>query len=275
MYQVSSTSAFVLLLTDQAIYDSPSAKRLWEKLDLEAARPFVEKALKFWAISEEINNRKFGIKKFCTDFLTAHPTSQVIFLGAGLDPKSLDVAESFPHSTIFDVDMDNMALKKDMTKSINGPQNITFCQANVGEAGQVSSVLESNSWDKERITLIVAEGISYYVPKKQFKNTLIALSNPKNGLILEYSLPDQSVLPIEIRPRVKDFFDCLQELLAWPTPLLRYSVEEMIKLASDLGAKTLTTLNQQQLEKERKGGKNETYTVPFSGVICVSYFNCI
>ena len=236
MYKVSSTSAFVLLLTDESVYESTSAKKLWNNLDLEAARPFVEEAISAWdgIPPEEITNRKWGIKKFSNEFLTVTPDSQVIFLGAGLDPKSLDVAESFPRSKVFDVDMDNMDLKREMTKSINGPSNIAFCQANIGNTDQLLSTLTQNGLNPDKVTLIVAEGISYYIPKEQFKNTLQVLRSPNGGLVLEYSIPTKEVKSKEDHPRINRLFDLLQKRLALPNPLERYTVDEIQKLANEL-----------------------------------------
>ena len=65
--------------------------------------------------TEEISNRKYGISKFSKEFLSNHTDTQVVILGAGLDPRSLEVAETFPKTIVFDVDMENRDIKKKIT----------------------------------------------------------------------------------------------------------------------------------------------------------------
>ena len=151
MYKVSSTSGFVLLLIDKSHYEAPSAQRLWDRLDLEPSRPLYKEVIHLWdKLPFEVSNRKFGIKNFSTEFLLDKPHAQVIFLGAGLDPKSLDIAESFPKSKVFDVDMDNMELKEKIIKEIQGPNNISFCRANIAKSEEILDALKEKGMGSKR-----------------------------------------------------------------------------------------------------------------------------
>lgn len=271
MYSVASTSALILLWTDESVYEGPSAKKFLKHLSLDAAVPLSQELAKTRDdIEEEITNRKYGIKKFYTDFLTSSPDSQVIILGAGLDPKSLDIAEKYPRATIFDVDMDHMDLKQKITKGLHGPENLKFCTANIGDVQQLLSVLENNGWDHNKTTLVLAEGLVYYVTKDLFRIVMRKLRHPNGGLVVEYSIPNEDVLPPEMGLGNRDFFNLLQKKLGRDMPIERYSIEDIQTLADDLKGKVIGTWNQQQMEKERKG-RNQTFTELNTGVVRVSY----
>ena len=60
--------------------------------------------------------------------------------------------------------------------------------------------LRKKGWDQNEVTLVVAEGISYYVPKGPFRETLLALKNPGGGLVFEYTIPDDDITPNQIDP---------------------------------------------------------------------------
>ena len=271
MHKVSSTSALVLLLTNRTIYDGAAAKTFWNGLDLESGRSLTEEFIAVWeTASEETNNRKFGVKYFCRKFLTVNPQSQVIFLGAGLDPKSLDIAETFPNTHIFDVDMDNMELKAKMTADIDGPSNITFCQTDISKADELLSTLKNNGWNAEQKTLVVAEGISYYIMKGPFKDALSILRFPGGGLILEYPAPDDEIFPLKTREVFQHCMAFLQKELGMSYPLQRYGKNEIQALANDLEAKEIITFGQYELEQRRKG-RNVAFAEAGHGVISVSY----
>ncbi|MCY4644625.1 MAG: class I SAM-dependent methyltransferase [Bacteriovoracales bacterium] len=269
MHPVSSTSSLVLLWTDKSNYKTPSSQRFWDKLDLDAGRPLdkkIEAKLpEFRKLSvTQINNRKYGIRKFSSEFLKTHPDAQVVCLGAGLDPKSLDTAEDHPGALVFDVDMENMELKEKMTREVQGPNNLKFCTANVGKPQELISSLKAKGWNPEKTTFVIAEGISYYISKEQFKDALFALKTPGGAAIIEYAIPDEDVVA-ENKELITVFFNLLQDMLNWPTPLERYSLQEASDLAQELGAR-IETLESLEMEK----GRGFVSDIP-PGPLCVSY----
>ena len=272
MYKISSTSGLVLHLTDRSLYQSPAAQKYWDNLDIEDSRDFTEGHRRIWPnCYEEVNNRKFGIKKFCNEFLTNTPDCQVVFLGAGLDPKSVDLAENYPNARVFDVDMDNMDIKKQITKNIDGPQNLKFCTADICNQDQLLTALKAQGWSNDRTTLMVAEGLTYYVPKESLKQAFRALRSPGDALILEYSLPQNDiVIPPGERHPSQEAFDYIQDKTKMEKPMERYSISDVEVLASDLQASRLITLGQKKLELERTG-HNKIYSDQYSGALCISY----
>ena len=149
---------------------------------MDAGTELKEKLTDIPSIESEITNRKYGVKKFCDQFLSSCDDAQVVFLGSGIDPKSIDIAELYPNTSVFDVDMDNMQAKADINKKIAGPSNIAFCQADVSNAEEVLSALSRHSYSKDRPTLVVAEGITYYVSKELFQgNPAGPIEHKKEG----------------------------------------------------------------------------------------------
>lgn len=269
MFEVPATSAFVLLFTSEDVYDGESAKRLLRSVDLSAGLGIKNHFARWWEdIYEEIGNRKFGVKRQSCAYLDDHPTAQVVCLGGGLDPLSLDLAESYPEATIFDVDMANMDLKEEITASIGGPA-INFCTANLADPEGMVKVLKAAGWDEDRLTLMIAEGITYYVPKPVFKMTFASLRNPGGGIILEYSLPDEEFQETLRADEYAEFFQELRAVLDMPFPIQRYSSDDVINLAKDLGAQVVITQRQHELERLRKG-KNELRMDPTQGAIRIS-----
>ena len=272
MYRIADSSLYVLSMVDPALYEGVAAKKLWDKLGVGEMGPLVEEITQIWPqIPEEVNNRKWGIKKFCAQFLNETPGAQIVVLGAGLDPKSLDLAEEFPRAQVFDMDMDNMDLKAEMTQGVCDLKNIVFCTANIGSSEQVLSVLRERGWSADQVTLILAEGISYYVPKGAFAQSLAALGSPQGGLILEYSIPDCDVRPEAEAQVVTTAFRVLQEALGMPNPLFRYSLAEIQDLADQLAAQSLVTLNQRDMEQGRKGAYEVYATPEQTGTLRVSF----
>ena len=169
MFDIPATSAFVLQFTRESAYASASARKFLASVDLTSGEALKNAFEVEWdVVYEEVANRKFGVQMQCREFLSAMPDAQVILLGGGLDPLSIDLAGSFPSSTVFDVDLANMDVKQQINASIQGP-SVRFCTANLADADSLAQVLRQRGWDVEKPTLLVAEGITYYVPKHVFQ----------------------------------------------------------------------------------------------------------
>ena len=267
LHKISATSALVLLWTDRSVYQGGMAKRFLDGVDLEAGRPLSDRIHQISNISKiEVTNRKFAVGKFCDRFLESVPDAQVVFLASGLDPRSIDVAERHPRCSVYDIDSENMDVKERLGREIGGPRNIAFCPGDVSNAPEI---LRGRGWDPGRATLVVAEGITYYVPKRAFREILSRLVTPSGGLILEYSVPEDLV-DEENRPPYTEYFVVARELLGLPDPLLRYTPAEVESLADLIGGRISETLDQRKVEAERTGA-NDLYSGTNPGVIWVSY----
>ncbi|MDE2835238.1 MAG: class I SAM-dependent methyltransferase [Bacteroidota bacterium] len=269
MFEVPATSAFVLLFTSEEVYEGEAAKRLMRSVDLSAGLGIKNYFSRWWEdIYEEVGNRKCGMQFQSRTYLDDHPDAQVVCLGGGLDPLSLDLAECYPEAVVFDVDMANMDLKEEINAGIDGPA-IRFCTGNLADPAGLVRVLESAGWDAGRRTLMIAEGITYYVPKQLFRDTFAALRGPGGGIVLEYSLPDSEVEGTPRADEYMEFFQQLRAILDMPFPIQRYSPADVEELAAHLGGRVIITQLQHELEFMRKG-ENILRLDPTQGSIRIS-----
>ena len=269
MYEVPATSAFVLLFTNESAYGADSAKRFLASVDLSAGKPLMVPFEGVWDTGvEEVGNRKFAVRTHALEFLSRHVDAQVILLAGGLDPLSLDLAETFPEATVYDVDMANMDVKRQITEAVSGP-TIRFVTSNLADVTALTEALKANGWNPAQPTLLIAEGITYYIPKTVFRQTLAALRTSGGALVLEYAIPDEDIRDPERESIYRDFFARFAELLQLPFAMQRYSQLEVTELAAFLDGKVTRTITQPEAERLRTGA-NASYTHAEAGVIQVA-----
>ena len=192
----------------------------------------------------------------------------MVQLGGGLDPLTIDLAECHPNSRIYDVDMANMSIKAEINESIGGP-SISFLTANLADIPSLTKILSSAGWSKEESTLLISEGISYYVPKQVYGMTLGALRTSGGGLIFEYAMPDELLAGTPKAEIIHDFFTRFSAILDLPFSMQRYSDDEVHALANDLNGEVKEILTQHQLEFSRIG-RHEMREDPTMGAIRVA-----
>ena len=252
-HDVSETSALVLLWTDRSLYGGRVAGEFLRRVNLGAGERLKGELEELVGhVGEEVCNRKHAVRELSSRFLASSPDAQAVFLGAGLDPRPLEAAESFPGARVFDVDAGDRGAKASLAEESGAGGNVAFCGADVGDPGALSEELARAGWDRGRATLVVAEGITYYVDKGAFARSLGALRTPGGGLVLEYAVPDEDVEEGD-REAYAAFFARLRERLGLPWPLRRYSVREAEALVGGLGGRVESTLGQGEMEKARTG----------------------
>ena len=270
LHKVPATSCLVLLLADESTYAGKTARGVFSAVDLSAGQPMVDllgdgvdRAM------EEVRNRKYAVSRFCREYLSEKPDAQVIVLGSGLDPLSIDIAECYPDATVIDVDMANLDIKQKINDSLGGPE-LRFCVANLADVPSLVSALQAAGWDPQLPTLLVAEGISYYIPKPVFLQTLKALRTAGGALVLEYSMPEEEITDEEALQISSDFYGKLWQLLEMPFQLQRYGTKDAASVARELGGELVQTLTSHEMELGRTG-KSEHAPNPTDGVIRVSF----
>ena len=266
MYEVPATSALVLLFTEPDIYDGTAAKRFLASVDLSAGQGLKDHFVEYWDLCyAELCSRKVRVKKLCQEYLQAHPAAQVVSLGGGLDPMTLDLAERFPEAAVFDLDMSQMDLKAEINAAVQGPK-VQFVTANLADGAALAQSLNAHGWMPNKPTLILAEGITYYVPAPIFAQALAAVRTDDGALVLEYSLPEEEITDVKHKETYIIFFQELTELLNLPFPMVRYSKAYVHQLAAQLKGRVAKTLYPHETEREMKG-YNEFFEQPDSGVI--------
>ena len=276
VFKLAPTSSLILLWAGQTPYKSSRARSYLDILDLSPGKALLEKYSCIWEdYGQLILNRKFALYKFWLEYLKRIPTAQVVLLAAGVDPIGLDIIEAFPDATIFDVDLDNRELKEDLFQKVGAPKNIHICKADLTQTEELLKVLEESGWEPHRPTLLIAEGISYYVGKSEFNKTIMSLLTLNGAFIFEYAIPAQQVCK-ERRHIPEQVFGQLEEDYALP-PMSMYSLNEVdafaLSLQHSLDLKKPSPclrLGQKQIEKERTG-KNTYFPQENQGWIYVSF----
>jgi len=274
MIEIPATSTCVLSLLSQNSYQGRAAKAFMKKLDLSSGAPILahfEDLLD--EIQVEILNRRHGVEKCCYEYLSENPSAQVIHLGCGLDPLPMDLAECYPEASFFDVDMAHRGLKERINKQIGGP-DVNLMTADLTDIPIVLSELNRAGWNLNIATLLVSEGISYYIPKESYRDLLRCLQTPNGAIVFEYSATDSQLYGTQKSELISEFFVRLARILNLPFPLQRYEDNEIKSLSKYVNGNIVSIMTQQQLELSRLGTKM-TRKNPSMGAIRVAYIRFV
>ena len=90
--------------------------------------------------------------------------TQVLVLGAGFDTLCLRLAPRYPDVSFFEIDHPSTArAKRKGVEDIGQPSNLTLIPADLGETRMVDVLGDDPGWDKHKQTMIVMEGLLYYL----------------------------------------------------------------------------------------------------------------
>lgn len=181
MPDLSSTSALVLLWAGQESYKSRLAKDYFNLLDLEPGKVLYEQCNEICPYYDEvIKNRKLSVTDLINKCLTGNNNIvQMVIAGAGLDPLGIEVTELYPMIKVFELDVENMDIKSILYSKLKGNSKtaISVIKTNLQNASEVYESLIEHGWDSSEGTLLILEGISYYLPTASLQN-LIKVINP-------------------------------------------------------------------------------------------------
>ena len=175
---LSETSSLVLMLDGGLSYPSQKAKAVLEYLDSTKGQILYQK-LKHLSpyIDETIRNRKFIIHNYIKKILSKEKgVGQVLVLGCGWDPILIKMSELFPKSLFFGVDESTNQQAK-ISRQLLPDSSIFYVSGDLNNGENIVKQLTQKGWDKKLKTCIVTEGITYYVPPKDFWKTLECIKN--------------------------------------------------------------------------------------------------
>ena len=130
------------------------------------------------------------VQSLTFEILKKEEIKQVVILGAGLSPFSLEILNLFPDVNIFELDLEFMDEKSSLLKDLfhKKTQNIHCIPCDIEFPEFLFQSLKKKGWRAEEPTLIIVEGISYYVKKENlFKN--LCLFSKNSFVIFEYMVP--------------------------------------------------------------------------------------
>lgn len=265
----------VTLLTGDEIHTSDIAKRFLGMLDLEPVRPFVEGCLDFWPHYDHlVKNRKSCILGLACDAISSDKIRQVIVPGAGLDPLSLEIHARHADCKIFEIDVANMDAKAELLRHVDPsiPDSIRCITGDLSDPETVMTGLIGNGWDPATPTLMILEGISYYLATDALWSTIGMLQSKSqtNRIILEYLIPYEAI-PEAMRPIARYPFDLI-ERDADLDHIGKYLISDIAADARRIGGKILRHYDMEQMQQDRMPGST-LFCPPNTGWIEVCMFS--
>jgi O-methyltransferase involved in polyketide biosynthesis len=199
--------------------------------------------------TQVVTGRKFGIKKHALEFLKQFPQAQVVILGAGIAPLSIELGSLFPLSKIFDVDQSGMIEKETLIHK--KPNNIQFIECDVTSITWLIHKLQNAGFDSNLPMMIIMEGIVYYLSPDALMSMLKHFRHYNAVIVCDFSVYAERVhektrpFAIEVRKKMMEsadlpFFTC-------------YNEDEMIQVMKMAGYQNIHITNTRQLQQERTG----------------------
>lgn len=253
MLKLSSTSALVLIWAKDKCYQSQNAKDYLSLLDLSSGKKLYEECFKIWRFYDEvIINRKFGVLDLISRAIADDENiSQIVIAGAGLDALGIEVISSYPHIKVFELDIENMETKSEYVSKVEGilQSQISFSNADLKNRFEVLDKLQASGWNSSKETLLIMEGISYYLTPKTIKE-LIEIIKPKR-MVFEFLKQKENIN--SERAKIADrVFGLISHQCNCPD-IVRYNYS---KIKSSFNLSILRKKSMRQLEKERTGINN-------------------
>jgi len=270
LIHISGTSALVLLWGGKEAYKSKLAQKYLEQLDLSSGYELYNECSKIWEPYHAIlRNRKFGVFNFVESILKDNFDAQVVILAAGIAPLSLDIIERFPDAKIFDIDIENMPMKKKLFEKVSDgsfENKIEFIESDITNKDILTESLIQHGWDKNRNTIVIAEGISYYVTEDELWNafSVFQTNDKSNFIILESRVPQEKVC-VERRDIQERVWEYLTNALTLKF-VTRYYDEKVKEYSEKINAEVIEKHTMKDIEMLRFG-KNKIFTTDDSGWI--------
>ena len=107
-------------------------------------------------------------------------------LACGWDPILLDLSEEFPEHLFFGVDNESIDLQEKLIQKISPQANIFYIRADITCEKELLEKLIKKSWDINKNTCFILEGISYYIIPEAFleKCGFFKTKNKRKGFYL-------------------------------------------------------------------------------------------
>lgn len=271
---LESTSALVLLWAGGDIHRNFLPSEFRKFLSLESGKELHFKCNQIWPnYSEVIKNRKRCVLDLVQMEIRNDKLVQVIILGAGMDTLSLEILSQNRDVKIFEIDY-SMERKKTIIEKIDFTifNSLSLISSNLKNSKDLLKSLKKSGWNPKNSTLVVLEGISYYLSQTEMEKILkiFQSKNKKNHIILEYLLTEDLVSKrMGLIP--KKIFD----LIANDTGLsfiTRYNQDKIKKMIKILNGSIVKRFTMKEMELKRTGN-NVFFKRTKSGWIEVSYIS--
>jgi hypothetical protein len=226
------------------LYTGPKVRKYISSLDLSEGDEMLSRFSddQNFMHTQTVSGRKWFMMRETIKFIEWNAekglSSQVIIPGAGIAPFSAALSEMYPQIQIFDIDLYGMVEKALMLRSEF--KNIECITADLEDVSFWTSQLEKVGFDSTRPTIMVLEGITYYLTKAGLARIFEWANTHRMTIIGEFGFPPDSVIP-EHRDYPRRVFEIITGLSNHPGASF-YTREEFLKMASGSGySKTVLT----------------------------------
>ncbi len=252
---ISDTSALVLLLDNPPVYGSDYTSAYRNMLDLSAGFELMRQCYEIWPhLDQIIKNRKKCILDETLRSL-GPDTKQVVLLGSGIDALSLELLSCMPDIRIYEVDLYMMDVKRDLVR-VAAPDvadQIRFTEADLCNPEEVIRRISLEGWRSEEPSVLVLEGISYYLMPDALWSLLSMLGkDAANHVILEYILPDEAIGPTRSHIPTR-IFDAILQSLSSPMEIYRFGYDTVVANLKRIGGSIMHHHTMKQMEFARVG----------------------
>lgn len=194
MVKLSSTSALVMLWAQHGCYRTPAATEYINQLDLDEGEALYEQCNQGFRYSEVIKNRKFGVMQLTKKCIAEHEQNlQIVVAGAGFDALGIELTDLYSDVQVFELDIENMPAKSELVARLcKIPEyRLSFIEVDIFNVDKVFHKLCDHGWNTSQPTLLVLEGISYYLSLESIKK-LVGILRP-DFVIFEFLKRDNEI----------------------------------------------------------------------------------
>lgn len=241
----------------------PSVRKFVEMLDLSSGEDLFRRcnAICSW-YDEVILNRKHFIKSLVESLLDEFGEgkgAQIVILAAGKSPLALEllVESSSRIAQIFEVDLAGIEEKKQLYSGLapDIAPNIALklrCLTADVTSDELLDQLVVEGFDPETPTIVLMEGISYYLQKKDLKGIISKFgSGGRNQFIIEYLVPCSEVKSAR-RTIPKGIFSLIRKE-AGTEGTICYTELELSRIFQRSGGREISCTDMSEMERLRLG----------------------
>jgi hypothetical protein len=267
---ISATSALVLYWTSPEIWTTANARNYFAHLDLREGKTLYDSFSKAEneIETEVLTNRKYFVRKHIVSFLEGcekeNKSGQVIVLAAGIAPLSVEIATLFPNAIVFDVDKYAMPEKEKYLQHVC--RNIRFIECDITQVDLLEKKLKKAGWDPASPTIVVVEGIVYYLKESDLWNILHYFANQQSRLILDFVLKPDCV-DEQFRKYGVDVFERIREWIGLKI-LNFYEPDFFMEMIAVCGFKKAKRFEMDEIQMERTG-KSEPFDDQRQAWVCM------
>lgn len=251
---LSDTSAFVTLLAGREVHTSTASLRYLDMLDLSSGEELLHRCFSVWPhLDQLVKNRKECILKETLECISGG-TRQVVILGSGIDPLSLEIVSRVGDVAVYELDT-NLDDKRNLLieAAPEVADRVACVDADLAQAAEAVAKTAAAGWRSDIPSVVVLEGISYYLREPAMWDIIRQFcTGAENDIILEYMVP-AGYIAREWVHIPDDVFGTLQEYMSSPLEVSRLDPARIQERVAETGGRILRRHTMHSIEKNRTG----------------------